>query len=67
MAAQEESERERDPLITALEAGLDVAVRNFPEDVAAAAQSAAQCKRALPDLDIVTVEPWPTMHVRRTP
>ena len=67
MATPEESGRERDPLIAALEAGLDIAVRQFPEDVAAAARIATQCKRAMPDLDDVTTEPWPPMHVRKTP
>jgi len=67
MAAKEESGHERDPLTAALEAGLDVAVRQFPEDVAAAAQIAAQAKRSLPDLDNITAEPWPQMHMPSTP
>ncbi len=66
MAAQGESRHERQSFAVALEAGLEVAVSQFPEDVAAAAQIAVEARRALPGLEEVTAEPWPPMHVQGT-
>jgi len=45
-------------------AGLDKAVRQFPEDVAIAAQSAASARGAAGALDQFAAEPWPPMQVR---
>ena len=45
-------------------AGLDKAVRQFPQDVAIAAQSAASTRNAAGALDQFAAEPWPPMRVR---
>ena len=45
-------------------AGLDKALKQFPEDVALAAQSAASARSAAGELDQVAAEPWPPMQVR---
>lgn len=45
-------------------AGLDKAVKQFPEDVAAAARSAEQTRSAAGALDQFAAEPWPPMRVR---
>ncbi len=47
-------------------AGLDLAVSQFPDDVAAAAQTAAQVRSTLLALDSAA-EPWPPMRVRSAP
>lgn len=57
----------KDALAAALEAGLQLACRDFPEDVAAAAQIAAQCRAALAELSDTAAEPWPPMQARRAP
>jgi len=46
-------------------AGLDKALKQFPEDVALAAQSAASARSAAGELDQVAAEPWPPMQVRK--
>jgi hypothetical protein len=46
-------------------AGLDKAVTQFPQDVAAAAQAAASARSAAGELDQVAAEPWPPMQVRK--
>jgi len=46
-------------------AGLDKALKKFPEDVALAAQSAASARSAAGELDQVAAEPWPPMQVRK--
>ena len=46
-------------------AGLDEALKQFPEDVAVAARSAAQTCSAAGALDQAAAEPWPPMQVRR--
>ena len=46
-------------------AGLDTAVKQFPQDVAAAAQSALADRAELPALDNFAAEPWPPMRIRR--
>jgi hypothetical protein len=48
----------------AREAGLEIAVSQFPADVAAAAQAAAHARKGMPDLDNVVAEPWPPMRIR---
>ena len=53
-----------DVLAMARAAGLDQAVRRFPDDVAAAAQAAAQDRDDLPEVDGATAEPWPPMRIR---
>jgi hypothetical protein len=45
-------------------AGLDKALKQFPEDVAIAAQSAAMARSASGELNLVAAEPWPPMQVR---
>lgn len=45
-------------------AGLDKALKQFPEDVAAAARSAALTRDAAGALDQAAAEPWPPMRVR---
>jgi hypothetical protein len=52
-----------DPLAVARAAGLDEAVRLFPDDVLAAAQALAQDRADLPAVD-GCAEPWPPMHIR---
>jgi len=46
-------------------AGLDKALKQFPEDVALAAQSAASARSAAGEFDQVAAEPWPPMQVRK--
>ena len=45
-------------------AGLDKAVKHFPQDIAAAAQAAASARSAAGDLNQLAAEPWPPMRVR---
>jgi len=54
------------PDVTALAhaAGLDKALTQFPEDVAAAVQSAALARSVLHAQANVAAEPWPPMRVR---
>jgi hypothetical protein len=52
-----------DPLAVARAAGLDEAVRLFPDDVLAAAQALAQDRADLPAVD-GCAEPWPPMRIR---
>jgi hypothetical protein len=52
-----------DPLAVARAAGLDQAVRLFPDDILAAEQATAQERADLPSID-GCAEPWPPMHVR---
>ena len=56
-----------DVLALARLAGLDKAAAEFPEDVAAAAQAAAQAQRACAGGGTPTDEPWPPMRARTTP
>ena len=56
-----------DALALAREAGLERAVKQFPADVAAAAQAAVQARSAMPGLDNVGAEPWPPMRMRDVP
>ena len=55
-----------DVLALARQAGLDKAVTEFPEDVAAAAEAAAQAQRACAGVGHPTDEPWPPMRARTT-
>ena len=55
-----------DVLALARPAGLDHAATEFPEDVAAAAEAAAQAQRACGGGGRPTDEPWPPMRVRTT-
>jgi len=55
-----------DVLALARQAGLDKAVAEFPEDVAAAAEAAAQAQRACGGGGQPTDEPWPPMRARTT-
>ena len=53
-----------DVLARARQAGLDTAAAEFPEDVAAAAQAAAQAQSACAGIGTPTDEPWPPMRAR---
>ena len=55
-----------DLLALARQAGLDKAATEFPEDVAAAAEAAAQAQRACAGGSQPTDEPWPPMRARTT-
>jgi hypothetical protein len=55
-----------DVLALARQAGLDKAATEFPEDVAAAAEAAAQAQRACAGGGQPTDEPWPPMRARTT-
>jgi hypothetical protein len=55
-----------DVLALARQAGLDKAVTEFPEDVAAAAEAATQAQRACGGVGQPTDEPWPPMRARTT-
>ncbi len=56
-----------DAYALAREAGLEIAVSQFPADVAAAAQAATHARKSMPDLDNVVAEPWPPMRIRNVP
>jgi len=45
-------------------AGLDKALKQFPEDVAVAARSAGLTRDAAGALNLAAAEPWPPMRVR---
>jgi hypothetical protein len=49
--------------ILARRAGLQKALADFPEDVAAAAKQAAEAADKLKPLDDPRAEPWPPMRV----
>lgn len=66
MAAKQKSAPAPDVNAIALAAGLTKAVRQFPDDVAMAAQSAESARSAAGALDLVAAEPWPPMQVRDT-
>lgn len=55
-----------DVLVLARQAGLDKAATEFPEDVVAAAEAAAQAQRACTGGGQPTDEPWPPMRARTT-
>ena len=63
MADDKTAKYQLDPLAVARAAGLDEAVRLFPDDVLAAAQALAQDRADLPAVD-GAAEPWPPMHIR---
>jgi hypothetical protein len=64
MAEKKLSEPALEANALACAAGLDKAVKQFPEDVAAAARSAVQARSALGAQENVAAEPWPPMRVR---
>ncbi len=45
-------------------AGLDKALKQFPQDVAVAARSAELTRGAAGALNLAAAEPWPPMRVR---
>ena len=55
-----------DVLALARQAGLDKAATEFAEDVAVAAEAAAQAQRACAGGSQPTDEPWPPMRARTT-
>ncbi len=50
--------------VLARAAGLDAAIRQFPEDVAAAARAAEQARRNCGVPGDVAAEPWPPMRAK---
>ena len=56
-----------DVLARARAAGLDRAAADFPDDVAAAADAAAQAQSACAGGAQPTDEPWPPMRAKVTP
>jgi hypothetical protein len=64
MPADEAKPVTTDVLTRARAAGLDRAAAEFPDDVAAAAEAAAQAQRACAGASASTDEPWPPMRVR---
>ena len=48
-------------------AGLDKAAKQFPDEIEAAVQAAANARSAMPALDDVVAEPWPPMRMRSAP
>jgi hypothetical protein len=64
MPADEAKPSNIDVLALARRAGLDKAAAEFPEDVAAAAEAAAQAQRACAGGGQPTDEPWPPMRAR---
>jgi hypothetical protein len=65
MAVKNSSAPAPDVNALACMAGLDKAVKQFPEDVAAAAHAAATARSAAGDLNQLAAEPWPPMQVRK--
>ena len=55
-----------DVLALARQAGLEKAATEYPDDVAAAAEAAAQAQRACAGGGQPTDEPWPPMRARTT-
>ena len=66
MPAGETTPAALDALARARAAGLDAAATQFPEDVLAAAEAAAQAQRACAGPGLPTDEPWPPMRARTT-
>lgn len=64
MTAENALKPELDTFAAARAAGLEKAVRQFPDDVVAAAQGAVQARDALISPDDITAEPWPPMRMR---
>jgi hypothetical protein len=64
MAVKKAIEPALDANALARAAGLGKAVKQFPDDVAVAAQSAASTRSAAGALDLAAAEPWPPMRVR---
>ena len=50
-------------MLAARQAGLDLALRDFPNDVAAAAEGAAQTAACIAAPTDPRAEPWPPMRV----
>ncbi len=67
MPADEAKSFTIEALARARQAGLDKAATEFPEDVAAAAEAAAQAQSACAGAGVKpTDEPWPPMRARTT-
>ena len=64
MAVRKPSASAPDVDTLARAAGLDKALKQFKEDVAIAAQSAASARSAAGEFNLVAAEPWPPMQVR---
>ncbi len=64
MTVRKPPDAKLDALALARAAGLGKAVKQFPEDVAVAAQSAVLAHSSLRAQENVAAEPWPPMRVR---
>ena len=64
MAVKKTSAPAPDVNALARAAGLANAAKQFPPDIALAAQAAASARSAAGALDLVAAEPWPPMRVR---
>lgn len=64
MVVNDTVKSELEAYASALEARLGKAAEQFPQDVAAAAKSAAAMRKAFGALDQVAAEPWPSMRIR---
>jgi len=64
MAENKTDKRSAEILAIALAAGLEKIVAQFPDDVIAAAQAAAQDRDDMPAMENTTA-PWPPMRMRR--
>ena len=67
MTAKQAPESAPDANALARTAGLELAVKQFPQDIAVAAQSAANARSSMPALDDPAAEPWPPMRMRSAP
>lgn len=47
-------------------AGLDIAIDEFADDLALAAEAADKARSALPPIDDPHAQPWPPVPMRRT-
>lgn len=65
MPARKAPKLKPDVLVLARVAGLDKAIKLFPDDVATAALSAAHARNSMPKIDAATSEPWPPMRTRK--
>ena len=67
MAAKKAPPPALDAHALARAAGLDKAVKQFPDDVIAASHAAASARNSMPAQNDVAAEPWPPMRVRKAP
>ena len=51
-------------LLVARDAGLQSVISDYQEDLCMAIEAAKQLRNALPPMESVTAEPWPSMRIR---